>query len=882
MGTSQFLDSVKFSVGEAKNRGLLLRGCTDESLKGRNIRLDGKELVSFGSCSYLGLEMHPALIEGAKDALDRYGTQFSSSRSYLSSPLYHELEDSLSQIFGGHALVTPSTSMGHLALFSSLITEKDAIVLDHQTHNSVHVATRLARAGGTRVELARHGRLEESYELIRELAKKHRTVWFACDGIYSMYGNMAPINILQEVLDIAPNVRLYVDDAHGMSWAGEFGKGSFLSRMPLTERTIVATSLNKAFSAGGGCLIFSEREEMEHVRLCGGPLMFSGPVQNPMLGAAVASARLHLSGEIYPLQRALRERVLFLNKQVADAGFPLMVDNDVPICFVQLGAPKVTFEVCERLIQDGFFPCAAIFPAVPARKTGVRIALTANHTFEQIRGLIDSLAHHVECVLDKYNLSRADIDEVFKNALPKESYHEHWAAPNSPSFVETDTPRPLPLSSFEEFDAEKTNPKAVRELREIVDSNAVSILPNPNVNSTNSLELCTATCDAEELSVQVSRTIHAIEQELWDKHMGAVGSFSWSSMASWEKIFSEQELPENNWGFYYVQVFDEHKNLQGMTCFTHVLNKDDMLDKARVSEEVERLRSEKEDPYFLTSWCIMMGTMCSEGNHLFLDKKGPWKTVLEQILQCATTFYNQTESDRIMLRDLPSDDPELDQFFLEQGYVKVSMLDTHRVDIQWSNTDDFLMHLDLVKRRYVRKYMLRQAPNYTVRICSAQPDGTPALSNEEIHYLHSLYTNVARRKLRLNVFPLPEKTLQELACNPDWEFVLLILDPAAGGPGDGRPVGYYVANTCGHHYTPFFCGLDYDYVEEHGAYRQALFQCLRRGMERSIKHIHMGMDADFLKERLGSISTKHSAFVQSRDHFNGVLLSKISTDASVL
>ena len=166
------------------------------------------------------------------------------------------------------------------------------------------MAATLARAAGARVETVKHRELERAIDLAAALARRHDTVWFAGDGVYSMYGDLAPVGLLRQLLDAAPNVRLYIDDAHGMSWAGTHGRGSFLSRMPDPDRRVVlATSLNKAFAAGGGVVVFPTREERERVRTTGAPLVFSGPVQPPMLGAALASARIHLSDEIVGLQR---------------------------------------------------------------------------------------------------------------------------------------------------------------------------------------------------------------------------------------------------------------------------------------------------------------------------------------------------------------------------------------------------------------------------------------------------------------------------------------------------------------------------------------------------------------------------------------------------
>jgi 7-keto-8-aminopelargonate synthetase-like enzyme len=292
VNASEQLSIVEGIHREARERGVLFQVADDQPLRDRTIRLNGRDLVTFGSCSYLGLEFHPALAQGVLHAVRRYGTQFSQSRGYASAAPYAELEELLSTVFGGHALVAPSTSLGHQMVLPTLATEKDAILVDNQVHRSVQVAATLAQASGARVETIRHRELDARLlDTAARLGRTHRTVWFAIDGIFSMYGDFAPLGLLRQALDAVPNLRLYVDDAHGMSWAGEHGRGWFLSRFPLGERVVLGTSLVKAFAAGGGAFVFASAAERDRVRLCGGPYVFSGPMQPPMLGAALGSAR---------------------------------------------------------------------------------------------------------------------------------------------------------------------------------------------------------------------------------------------------------------------------------------------------------------------------------------------------------------------------------------------------------------------------------------------------------------------------------------------------------------------------------------------------------------------------------------------------------------
>ena len=139
---------------------------------------------------------------------------------------------------------------------------------------------------------------------VAALSQKHATVWYALDGLYSMRGDFAPLEELSHLLAKFPSLHLYIDDAHCTSWTGTHGRGYTLERMVDRSRIVVALSLNKAFSAAGGALVFPSAELRERVRLAGGPMLFSGGIQPPMLGAAVASAHLHLSPGFAGCRRA--------------------------------------------------------------------------------------------------------------------------------------------------------------------------------------------------------------------------------------------------------------------------------------------------------------------------------------------------------------------------------------------------------------------------------------------------------------------------------------------------------------------------------------------------------------------------------------------------
>lgn len=597
--------------------------------------------------------------------------------------------------------------------------------------------------------------------------------------------------------------------------------------------------------------MFTTIEERERVRQLGGPLFFSGPLQPPMVGAAIASARLHLSPDIYVYQKALRDRVELANRLIREAELPLLVENESPIFFLRLGLPRVAFEVARRMMQDGYYVTPSVYPTVPLKRGGIRLSITRNHTLEDVTNVIVKLAEHIPAVLEEEQLTIADLDEEFRAALPEETRRKAlWIKSQSAAEI-------LQSLSIEENQSQR------------VVSQAVARETACEINAG----------EASRLRLERYQSIREIDQELWDRLLGTVGFISWESLLMQEQVFQGNTLPEHNWDFLYTIVRDDAGKVIAATFWTVSLCKDDMLVRSEVSGLVEERR--RDDPYFLTSKGFIMGSQLSEGNHLYLDREGPWREALSMILEVAYQEYERAQCAVLMLRDLPANDPELDAAMLFHGLVKIPMFDSHSVEVP----HDFQAYMDGLTRRQ-RKHIrerIEQSVNYQTHLygVGAGPDaGT--LSSSELSHLYSLYLNVARKALRLNVFHLPQEVLKAMLDSPAWEIVTLTLDPQAGGPIDGKPVAFFAAHKCDGHYAGFFCGLDYDYVYSQGAYRQLIYQTMMRAIELKMETIHLGMTADLEKLRFGSTPHQNCVYAQARDHFNAAVLQEIAAEASVV
>lgn len=828
MEASEYLNTIHDVFKTGHSRQLMFQYIDDEPMDGKHVTIDGTNLLSFGSCCYLGLENDPRLKEGVIKAVERYGTQFSSSRGYLSVGPYAQFEETLSELFGGPALSVPTTTLGHMATIPVLVNEKDAIILDHQVHASIQIAATQARAAGAHVEVVRHGDLAKLEERVDFLCRTRRHVWHMIDGVFSMFGDLPDVGFLTSLMDRYEQLHLYVDDAHGMSVDGKHGRGIHLARMPHHPRMVFSTSLNKAFAAGGGCFVFPTDEMRQLVRLCGAPLTFGGPLQPPMIGAGMASAAIHLSPEIEILKADLREKIEYLNDLLEARGLPLLQRNHSPIFFLKTGPLRLAWNIATRMKdKHGLYLTVSAYPTVPMKRSGMRISITRHHSKEDLVRLADALALEWPQALAEEGLTREEIDLLFVNEF-ESPFH--------------------------------------RQVKELFAAQG---------KSTGVRRPQGAFKPREGLELQHANTIEAIDRAEWDRLLGGRGCFDSRALAMLENTFRDRPEPENNWKFHYFMVRDAGRPVLA-TFFTEALSKDDMLMRPEVSDVVEAHR--KNDPYFLTSKALSMGSMLSEGNHLYLDREGPWREALAWVLDEAGQIVVREELSVLVLRDLPGDDPEMDDFVLDLGLVKAPMLPAYDVDLsEWEDDAGFMARLGKKTRKAFREEVLEREPLWNVRVLGAgQEEATP----EELAHLHGLYMNVKSRKSRLNVFDLPDTVLASMAKTPGWEIISMHLPAEHGGPENGKAVVFVAGFATPDTYTALVCGIDYDYRAA-GPYRQMLWQALRRARAHGCKRLALGVDADFEKQRLRATSHLQCVYLQATDHFGGAVLRQIVEGAAL-
>jgi 7-keto-8-aminopelargonate synthetase-like enzyme len=827
---NNFLSTIDEVATKASKMNIVHLTTEDSQLDGKSFTVKGQQYTNFGSCSYLGLEKDERLIEGGIKALRQYGSQFSISRAYVSATPYGELEELMGYIFNAKTIVMPSTSSAHLTCIPVVVNEKDAVIMDQQVHLSVNTAIQLMQNKGTHVEIIRHNRMDILEERIKKLISKYDRVWYMVDGLYSMYGDFAPYEELHALLNKYEQLHLYVDDAHGLSCFGKHGSGSTLHHMPFHERMIITASFAKAFGAGGGVIAFPDEETYHKVRKCGSTLLYSGPLQPSVLGACIESAKIHLSDEIYTLQNSLQDKISYCQKLLEKHNLPVMSNPLSPIFFIGVGLPKVGYNLVKRIMNEGCYVNLGIFPAVPIKCTGVRFAINNHHTKKDIENLVLALITNYSDALNEEHRTIEDIYKAFNLNSKIEKTKD------MPVKYKPETPG---VSLPEDF----TGNRKLHSMFDLVYENSIENVP----------------------------------KQIWNSFFEENGTFDWDGLVFLENVSKNNPRKEHNWDFHYFIIRDKKDGKVILaTFFTSGIWKDDMLADPTVSKKVEQER--KNSPYYLTSKVLSMGSLASEGNHLYIDKAHKeWKKALMFMLDKVGELKDRIQANTLVLRDFDENDTEMKEFFNSEGFSTVKMPDSHILEDahSWNEISDYLQTLSKRSRRHVKYDAVRHMDKFEVEVKSKLTE------DEKLHF-YNLYMNVKSKNYEVNVYEYPVKLLDYISESENWEFVSIKLKDGGDNQENKLPIAVFFGCKSGNTYSTPVVGLDYDYLDSHKIYKQALFQMVLRANALKAKRLYLGFTATIEKQKLGANPHARVAYFQVKDHFNMEVINFISAQKTEL
>lgn len=412
---NHFLDTVDQVFNYAKAMKILHLNMEGDTFNGRTLQIDKREVFHFGTTGYLGLEQDIRLKEAAKKAIDDFGTQFPLSKSYIAHPLYEKLEQLLHKLYDQPVVVAKNATLAHMAAIPVIAGDRDAILLDHQVHWSVQDAAKRLKLRGVKVELVRHNRLDLLEKKIQEISSTVDKIWYMADGVYSMYGDFSPVNDLLDLSKKYKQLCLYFDDVHGMSWSGKNGRGYVCEQIEtIPPQVVVIGTLSKTFGANGSFIICGDEKMQQKIKTFGGPLTFSAQLDPASVGAAIASAKIHLSDEITTIQNELKERIDYFNGLLEEYQIPLVEKNESPVFFIATGIPETGYQLTRQLLDHGYYVNMGLFPAVPSTQTGLRITISRHNQKTDILQLTQTLAQLYPKVMEETGNTLQRLSKAFK------------------------------------------------------------------------------------------------------------------------------------------------------------------------------------------------------------------------------------------------------------------------------------------------------------------------------------------------------------------------------------------------------------------------------------------------------------------------------------
>jgi predicted N-acyltransferase len=370
----------------------------------------------------------------------------------------------------------------------------------------------------------------------------------------------------------------------------------------------------------------------------------------------------------------------------------------------------------------------------------------------------------------------------------------------------------------------------------------------------------------QTLTTEHFTSIQEVNKTEWNQLLGYRGSFDWDGLNLLEESFKNNIQPENNWTFDYFTVKDQAGKPVLSTFITSSINKDDMLAPAPISKQIEATRNAG-DPYYLTSKVLMMGSMLTEGEHLFIDKSSLyWKEAMHLLFDKINELQEKYKATMISLRDLNGDDKEMDSFLLENGFIKTFMPENCTIKgMNWENRDQFLQTLSYKSRRHLKESVIRYENQYDISIVSNP-------NEEEIKHYYDLYLNVKRNNLLLNTFELPYKLFKNIASAKNWEIISLKLKDNQ----NDKAIAVVFSHIGNDVYNPMIMGLDYKYLHSHKCYKQALYRIVERSRQLNLKNINFGYAASTEKKKLGANINTPAVYIQARDNYSMQVIASMS------
>jgi glycine C-acetyltransferase len=366
-------------IKEIKGAGLYKNERIIVSPQGAEIKLDsGQKVLNFCANNYLGLSNNSELIKAAKNALDDHGYGMSSVRFICgTTDLHKTLEKKIAEFFGTEDTILYAACFdANGGVFEPLLTEEDAIISDALNHASIIDGVRLSKA-----QRYRYGNADMTdLETQLKNAKQNRFRLIVTDGVFSMDGNVAPLDRIVELAE-EYDAMVMVDESHSAGVVGKTGRGITELYNLKGKVEIITGTLGKAFGGAIGGFTTGKKEIIEMLRQRSRPYLFSNSI--PPMVAAAGIRMIEMMTETNELQDRLHRNAAYFIEKMTRNGFDIKPTKSA-ICAVMLWDAKLSQEFAARLLKEGIYVIGFYYPVVPKGEARIRVQLSAAHDPEHL------------------------------------------------------------------------------------------------------------------------------------------------------------------------------------------------------------------------------------------------------------------------------------------------------------------------------------------------------------------------------------------------------------------------------------------------------------------------------------------------------------------
>ena len=338
------------------------------------IEVGGKKVLNFCANNYLGLSDNPRLVEAAKKEMDARGYGMSSVRFICGTQDIHkELEAAIAEYFGTEDTILYAACFdANGGVFEPLFTDQDAIISDSLNHASIIDGVRLCKAVRYRYANADMEDLEKQLKLAQ--AQRFRII--VTDGVFSMDGNVAPMDKITELAN-KYDALVMVDECHSAGVVGKTGRGVTELYNIRGQVDIITGTLGKAFGGAIGGFTTGRKEIIELLRQRSRPYLFSNSVPPAVVGASLEVFRMLKESD--ELHDRLVENVEYCRNKMLAAGFDIKPTQSA-ICAVMLYDAPLSQVFAKKLLDEGIYVTGFYYPVVPKGQARIRVQVSAGHT----------------------------------------------------------------------------------------------------------------------------------------------------------------------------------------------------------------------------------------------------------------------------------------------------------------------------------------------------------------------------------------------------------------------------------------------------------------------------------------------------------------------